>query len=144
MLNVRGLAVEASRLLRFGLVGIIATAMYSIVTLVAIEAFGVSPVPASAFGVAASIGISYFGHALYSFRVKGNHKTFLSRFLALATTSFVMSTGLMWLLSDVMHVPHRLAIAVVAVLVPGFSYICNRLWVFRSGLSTSVRKPIES
>jgi hypothetical protein len=40
----------------------------------------------------------------------------------------------MWLLSDVMHASHRLAIGVMVVLIPAFNYACNRFWVFRTGL----------
>jgi putative flippase GtrA len=132
--RLHDLRVEGLRLLRFGLVGIIATATYSIVTLVAIEAFDVSPVPASVLGVAASIGVSYFGHTLYSFRVTLDHATFVWRFLILAGASLLITTGLMWLLSDVMQGSHRLAIAVIAVLIPVFNYICNRFWVFRTAM----------
>jgi putative flippase GtrA len=141
VLNVRNWTIETLRLVRFGLVGIIATAVYSLATLLAIEALGFSPIAGSLIGVMASSWVSYFGHALYSFKVTIDHATFLWRFLAISGASLAMSTGVMWLFTDFLNVSHRLAIAILVVLIPATNYICNRFWVFRPGLSDTISGP---
>ena len=85
-------ALKSLRVLRFGIVGLVGTATYGLVTLGAIELLHVPCVPSSVLGVAASIGVSYLGHALYSFRVNGEHSSFVWRFLMLASVNFVLSS----------------------------------------------------
>jgi putative flippase GtrA len=128
---------ESGRLLRFGLTGIFATGVYVLVSLVAIEVFGCSAVAGSVLGFTASVGISFYGHTLYSFKVNIDHGRALHRFVILAIASFALSTGLMWLLADVMAMPHRMSIAAIVVVIPLTNYLFSRFWVFRSGLARS-------
>jgi putative flippase GtrA len=126
---------EMLRLFRFGLTGVVATTVYATVSLLAIEAFGAAPIAGSILGYATAIGVSFYGHSLFSFRVGLDHGTALRRFLVLAAASFVLSTMLMWLIADIMGLSPRIAVAVIAVVIPINNYVCNRFWVFREGLS---------
>jgi putative flippase GtrA len=127
-------SLELGRLVRFGLVGVVATAVYSVVALLAIQGLDLSPIFGSALGCTASIAVSYYGHTLYSFRVEINHAAFLWRFLSVAAASFIIATGVMWLLTDLMDVSYLLSVGIIAVLVPITNYVCNRFWIFRPGL----------
>jgi putative flippase GtrA len=126
---------EMLRLFRFGLTGVVATTVYATVSLLAIEAFGAAPVAGSILGYAAATGVSFYGHSLFSFQVRLDHGTALRRFLLLAVASFVLSTGLMWLIADNMGLSHRIAVAVIVIVIPINNYISSRFWVFREGLS---------
>lgn len=126
---------EMLRLFRFGLTGVVATTVYAMVSLLAIEAFGAAPVAGSVLGYAAATGVSFYGHSLFSFQVRLDHGTALRRFLVLAAASFVLSTGLMWLIADIMGLSPRIAVAVITIVIPINNYICSRFWVFREGLS---------
>src|SRR5262245_51873051 len=68
--------VEVGRVFRFGLVGILATAVFAITTLTAVELFHASPLMSGIIGQAASTIISYAGHRRFSFRVRGAHSTY--------------------------------------------------------------------
>lgn len=127
------LYAEGPRLLRFGLVGLVTTATYALVSLLIIEKFGLPALIASMIGFMSATGISYLGHALFSFRVKGDHKNFVWRFLVLAGGGFISVTGLVWLL-DVLNVSPRMTIALVVLIIPLLTYLFNRLWVFGSAL----------
>lgn len=113
--------------------GIAATLVYAIVSAVGNEAFAITPVFASIIGQVASAGVSYFGHSLFSFRVKTNHQAYLLRFLIIAAIMFALNSAVTWLIADVLKLSPRIAIATVAVLIPIVNYVCNRFWVFTPG-----------
>jgi putative flippase GtrA/SAM-dependent methyltransferase len=138
-----GIRREGLRVVRFGLVGAISTLTYCVVAIFAIEGFNMDPVPASAIGAVASIGFSYLGHAFYSFQVEGGHRAHLSRFILLALVGLGLGSGLMWL-TDAAHVPHRITIVMIAVLIPVMNYLCNRFWVFAPGLPSAQRGQLAS
>lgn len=126
--------VELGRLFRFGIVGIAATLVYAGATLFAIEIFHLAPVLSSLFGQLIATSVSYFGHSIFSFAVQADHKTYLTRFLVILLLTFALNAIVIWLLSDVMHVSHRVSVAVVTVLIPLVNFVCNRYWVFSPGL----------
>jgi putative flippase GtrA len=70
--------LEIGRVARFGIVGVFATIVYVCASFLAIDVLALSPVVGSIVGQAASAAVSYFGHAMYSFRVEIDHKTFRS------------------------------------------------------------------
>ena len=134
ILELRALLVELGRMVRFGVVGLCATLVYVAVAGPANEVFGILPVLASLLGVAASTGVSYFGHLFFSFRVESNHRDFLWRFLLIAALGFSLSAGMTWFIANAMQLSPRLAIATVTALIPIVNYLCNRYWVFMPGL----------
>jgi len=135
--RVTKLTNEFGRLLRFGLVGIVATVVYTAACLLAIEVLMFSPLEASVLGFTAAMGISYYGHTVFSFKLAVDHRSYLHRFATLTAVSFITSTGMTWLLSNVMNVPHRIVLAILFVVLPAISYVCNRFWVFHAGLSNT-------
>ena len=116
--------------------GICATLVYVLFSLVAIDKLRISPVTTSILAQAAGFCVSYIGHSIYSFRVKTNHRVYLWRFTAITGVTFVLATGTMWLITDVARLSPRIGIAIVAVLIPAVSYLCNRFWVFMPGLAS--------
>jgi putative flippase GtrA len=136
--HLRSLLVEFGRMVRFGVVGACATLVYVAVAGPANEAFGILPVVASLLGVTASLGVSYFGHLFFSFRVEPNHGEFLWRFVLIAALSFGLSGGATWLVANVMELSPRFAIATVIVVIPIVNYVCNRCWVFKPGITAQI------
>lgn len=137
MLKFSFLSVEFSRIARFGVVGVLATLVYMTVTFIAVELFGLAAVAASIIGQCTSTLVSYLGHAFYSFGVETDHRTYLWRFLAVAAITFALNGLVTYLLTDVVGVSYRVSIICVSVLIPLTNYICNRFWVFRSGLEAA-------
>ena len=128
------LLTEVGRIVRFGGVGILATLVYMAATFVAVEWVGVAAVMASLLGQLASTAVSYFGHLYYSFGVAADHRSYLWRFLAVAVVTFSLNGFVTYLLTDIIGVSYRASVVVVAILIPLANYLCNRFWVFRSGL----------
>jgi putative flippase GtrA len=142
-METQGVKIEGGRIIRFSLVGICATFVYILVSILANEIFRITPVLASILAQIAGFVVSYFGHSVYSFQVKADHRLFLRRFALITSLTFVLSTSATWLIADVGRFSPRVAIAVVAVLIPFVSYLCNRFWVFAPGLMSSSR-PFEA
>jgi putative flippase GtrA len=135
--------VEVGRVLRFGVVGIAATLVYIAAAMFADEWLGFTAVAGAIVGQAASTAVSYFGHLHYSFRVKSDHRVFLWRFVLIALLALALNIGVSWALTDVFGISHRIAIAVLAVLIPITNYLCNRFWVFLPG-SRQTTNEVES
>ena len=99
-----------------------------------VEVVGLPPVAASVIGQLSAIGISYFGHAVFSFRVEHDHQTHAWRFLVVAVGTFSLNIVVTWFLTEMMHLPYLIAFGVIVVLIPSINYTCNRLWVFKGGI----------
>src|ERR1700688_780899 len=56
---------EAGRILRYGLVGGLTAVVYFTVTIAGVEWIGFAPVVASLVAQAATVGLAFYGHALY-------------------------------------------------------------------------------
>jgi putative flippase GtrA len=130
------LAVETGRIVRFGIVGLIATVTYATATFIAVEWLRIDPVPASILGQGISTPVSYFGHAWLSFQVKADHRTILWRFLVIGAVTFGLNGAVTHLFTHVFSISNRITIIVVTILIPLVNYLCNRFWVFRPGLRT--------
>src|SRR5688572_20981874 len=135
-LSINHLPVSGGRIFRFGIVGIAATAVYAVTTLLAVEIAGLRPVLASIVGQVAAAGVSYFGHAIYSFTVELDHRTYLWRFLIIAALTFGMNVLVTWLLTDVVEMSYRTVLVIVTIMIPVTNYLCNRFWVFLPGLKS--------
>lgn len=134
------LMVETGRVLRFGVVGIAATLIYVVAAMFADEWLGFTVVAGAIFGQAASTAVSYFGHLYYSFRVKSDHRVFLWRFVLVSLLTLALNVGVSWVLTQVFGASHRIAIIVVAILIPITNYLCNRFWVFLPGVQEAANK----
>ena len=143
ILHPSELAVEMERLFRFGIVGILATLVYVLVTLAVVASGLANPIVASVIGQTTSAFVSYFAHLHYSFGVPPQHRLFVWRFLVVAVITYLANIIVTYLLTKVFGISYLISIAAVMILIPILNYICNRLWVFMPGLAGPLedRKP---
>jgi putative flippase GtrA len=134
MLTARKVLIEAGRLVRFGIVGTLAGVVYAVTTFLIITAGLGGPVTATIIGQVTAGFVSYLGHLRYSFAVEPNHRVFLWRFFVIAAVAITANIVTTWLLTSVLKLSHVYSIAVVMVLIPIVNYLCNRFWIFRSGM----------
>jgi putative flippase GtrA len=126
----RRLLVEVISLLRFGVVGIGASATYILVALVVARA-GLPPQGANLLGVVASTTVSFLGHLFYSFRKGGITSRYILRFSVLSLAVYAFSragtyAGLTWF-----EMPYWVVVFAVAAMIPLFTWTAGRFWVFR-------------
>src|SRR5688572_22232236 len=135
MLSAREFLFEGGRLVRFGIVGTLAGAVYAGITFSIVAAGLGGAVTATIIGHLAAGFVSYFGHLRYSFAVEPVHHVYLWRFIAIAVMAFAANILTTWSFTAFLKVSYVYSIAVVMVLIPIVNYLCNRFWIFRPGLT---------
>ena len=109
---------ELQRLARFGLVGVGATLVYATVFALSVKELGVTPVVGTTIGYILSTAVSYFGHQGFSFAVSADHGDYLPRFAVLSIISYLISTGMVAVIVNVLQLPYSIAVAVPTVTIP--------------------------
>lgn len=128
----RHLVRLAGEMLRFGLVGIAATAAYFMTSLTLVYAgFRIDPTTASVGAFALSILVSYFGHNHFSFRVGGRHMVYLPRFLSVSLILMCLSSGATYALDRFAGMPAYAITTAITVSYPVLSFILSRWVTFR-------------
>ncbi len=136
---------EFWRVVRFSIVGIVATAVHVSVAIMAVSFAGVSPVVGSVIGFLAAFMISYVGHFRFTFAVKGQYRYYIVKFGIGGLVSFVLSTIVVWVLTDLLRVEAKSALVATGIIVPISNYLINRLWVFlRPVGAAATPRPLNS
>lgn len=129
---------EASRplhhqLLRFILVGATATGAHYITALIC--STQVSVYSSNLVGYLAAVAISYFGHQRYSFEVAADdvsHTRQLPRFVVSSLGGLALSYLLLFIMDGLVGTATWLSLAVAVSLVPMYTFIVNKFWVFQT------------
>jgi putative flippase GtrA len=130
-----GWTVEIGRMLRFGGVGILATATYGATAFAMVEFVHLPAVAGAAVACVAASMVSYFGHQRFSFRVDPDHRLYVWRFVLTVLALTGLNLGLTWLLANLFAVPYRATLMIVTVLFPVMTYFIGRYWIFLPGLT---------
>jgi putative flippase GtrA len=119
-------------LMRFGLVGIAATALYAVLAhvLMSREWTALSAVRASLAAYAAAALFSYFAHKAVTFMSRGRHRREAPRFLLLTAIGVAVAYGAPALLTDRLGLPGIVPIVVTCVAIPVLNLIVLGRWVF--------------
>jgi putative flippase GtrA len=127
-----GVAKEFWRLTRFSIVGALATGLYTAAAMIAVEVGGVTPIVGVTIGYCASFLVSYVGHLRLTFAVPGRYRDYGLNFTANSIASFFLSTIVMWMATKIFRVDYKLALILVAIIIP----IC----IYESILGTSASR----
>jgi len=117
-------------LLRYALVGLLATAIHYLVLVMLVEMANVDAGVAAGIGALCGALAAYAGNRRYTFLVDAPHRRALPRFLAVAATGVATSAafvamGTLWL-----HLPYLVPQAAATLLVLVGGYTLNRRWSF--------------
>lgn len=115
--------------LRFGLVGILATLTYLLFSTAAL-AMGFSAYAANLTGYLASVAISYFGHAKYTFRSDKPHYVQGPKFATVSLATFGLTNLIIYLVVDVTGSQPLVGTLAVAGSIPAITWALARFWVF--------------
>lgn len=124
------LRAEAGRVVRFGVVGILATACHYGVALGLAIALGAPAQLAHLAGFAAALPVSFLGHYHWSFKSTAAYPRAVGRFVAVALGAFLASAVGLEALSRLTDWDVAARLFVGVVLVPTASYLANRIFVF--------------
>ncbi|MBX2857565.1 MAG: GtrA family protein [Cellvibrionaceae bacterium] len=117
------------QLARFALVGIAATLTHYLVSIVCLEQLDWNVYLANLAGYCSAVGLSFVGHAKFTFRAQSSMKVF-SKFALVSLAALGLSELLLMMLEAVFDLPHRLAMLLVVATIPVFTFIASRLWVY--------------
>lgn len=119
---------EAARLIRFGFVGLAATATHGAAAFGA-WSVGLPPLLANIIGFLFGFAVSLFGHARWTFRTLPQPRNAALRFLAVALSGALCSNGLLMALLA-LGWPRPWALAAGIAIVPPTTFLLSRLWAF--------------
>jgi putative flippase GtrA len=116
--------------LRYGAVGVAASAIYTAMTIFCREWAGFDPMLASLVGFLVSAPCSYLGHWAITFGRRHRFLQNLKRFAALSATSFIVAVPGMGLVADILHWSYLIGIAFSCFVAPLINYTILQLWIF--------------
>jgi putative flippase GtrA len=121
------------QVLRFGIVGGVATAVYLIVaiSLPALPSFSAPPTVAASIASVVSLLVSYFGHHKLTFSKVGHHELYLPRFLLSSVALSLIAVNFTYFLTETAQFDYRIASLCVALSYPLASFLLSRIWIFR-------------
>jgi putative flippase GtrA len=122
---------EAPRVLKFGAVGIVATAIHTTVALVALPIAG-SPFLANLAGFLTAFVFSFLGQALWTFRLTRGRRAAAVRFFAVSGGSFLFSNLVLGAAKASGLLPNWASLLIAIAVIPPCNYVASRLWAFRA------------
>ncbi|MFN5511944.1 MAG: GtrA family protein [Burkholderiales bacterium] len=125
------LRAEGKRLLRFGLVGLAATAVHLAVLAALIRWCGWAVLWANSLAFCAAFLMSFSGNYRWTFRARIDRAIALRRFLITSVAGFGLNTAVLAFMVHGMSMPALPSGMVAALLMPVFAYVASRVWVFR-------------
>ena len=125
-------AALSSQMARFALVGVIATCAHYLVAIFAVQI--ISVYGANLAGYLAAVAISYFGHQRYSFQLpvsEISHRSQFPKFAIASLGGLALSYLVLAIMESGLGAPHWLSLAAAVCLVPAYTFVVNKLCVFR-------------
>ena len=117
---------------RFGIVGLIATALHVAVAWTLNHVAGAGPYAANAMAWMIAFVFAYLGHFYWTFGRSGNHRRHQLRFTVVSAAGFGMNNVVIWLVVDQLGLSFDVALVAILVVVPPASWVLSRLWAFRA------------
>ena len=120
----------AGQLCRFGLVGLSAAAIHFSVVVWLVSMQKVPPLLANIAGFLLAFQLSYWGHRQWTFRVNVAHKPAAMKLLLVQLFNFSLNESL-FALFLALQIPYQWALLLVLGILPAFTFILSKQWVFR-------------
>jgi len=117
------------QLFAFGLVGVVATGVHYGVALTLTELFSVSIYLANLVGFCSAVLVSLLGHSTLTFKASLN-PTIVKRFVFVALAALAVSETVLALLQNFFALHHRIALAIVVMIIPIATFVINKFWVY--------------
>jgi putative flippase GtrA len=116
----------------FMVVGVAATAINYVAALAAQRLLHLTPLPAGFAGYAASVGVSYFGNSLLTFRRPAMHGPQFARFAAISLAGLAINLGIVFVATHGFGWPLWKALIPVVLIVPASTFAMAKFWAFRA------------
>jgi putative flippase GtrA len=121
----------------FGVVGAVLAGVYFVVAYAGSTILHLEPEIASGLTYVLMIPPAYYAHRLITFQSEGLHRVALPRFVVTSFIGTVLSYAVPYWAVRRLGVPDWVTFLMVCVVVPAFSFVAMRLWVFAVGHAPS-------
>lgn len=127
---------DIMRLVRFALTGGLASSVYSIIAILAIDHLGVSGFYASVIGYLVAIPVSFIGQKFWTFRATGALRRELPGFLLVQGLNLIAAAIIMTVLVDFFGFDRIVGVAAVVGAIPLMTYILLSRNVFKQRIDS--------
>lgn len=122
------------RVLRYGIVGLVVSIIYSLVIVLLVVQFQMqNPTAASVLAFAVVSPIAYCAHRYITFFDAARDPCQPLRFALTTVSSFLVAIGGMYVITDGLGRSYLLGIALNWALIPAVNFLIYTIWVFRLG-----------
>lgn len=119
------------QIFRFGLVGLTAAAIHFSTVVFIVQFFAVAPLIANIFGFLISFQMSYWGHRRWTFHeTESLHRIAIPKLFIVQILNFAGNETLFYVFL-LLKLPYPLALLIVLSILPFFTFVSSKLWVFR-------------
>lgn len=124
---------SVTEILRFGIVGLAATAMHYFTLILMVELFAISPTLANGLAFLFALCITYLGQSLWVFQERSQHNiSQMLRFIVSLGFGLLSNMVIMAVSMHALGMGYQNGFLLSLLLVPALSFMINRLWVFNS------------
>ncbi|MBV9997222.1 MAG: GtrA family protein [Caulobacteraceae bacterium] len=116
----------------FVVVGVVATALHVATALAVQRLAAAGPMAASIAGYAASVGLSYVGNSLLTFRRPVMHGPQFAKFAAISLAGLALNQAIVFVCAHLIGWPLWQALIPVALIVPAATFLMSKFWAFRA------------
>lgn len=124
--------VLGGRVLRYGVAGLVATAVYFAALTALVELIHLAPVPAAVLATLVVIVTSYVFNRAFVFDTNRPHASAFTRFGLASLLSIALNAALMHLATVTLRWPYLAGAVLTTLIVPPLNFVVNYLWAFRS------------
>lgn len=122
---------ESLTILRFGLVGVLSTAVHIATVWFLLTKFSIPPILANTFAFLVAFGFSFTGNYLWTFRSLGNLHRAIFRFFVTAVSAFAVNSLLLTFLVYKGWFPPFTSAVFASSITPIVSFLASRFWAFK-------------
>lgn len=124
-------SVLLGRAVRYGIAGLVATAIYFASVMLLVERLRLAPVTAAIVATVIVIVSSYVINRAFVFDTDRSHGSAFVRFVAASLLGIAVNAALMHLATAVLRWPYIAGAALSTAVVPAMNFFVNYRWAFR-------------
>lgn len=119
------------QLYRFGVVGLSAATLHFCIVVTLVQGCLLDPLIANVFAFGIAFQVSYWGHRLWTFKdtIIPHREAFL-KLMMVQIMNFALNESLFYLFLT-WNLPYEIALTIVLSILPIFTFVSSKLWVFR-------------
>lgn len=123
---------QVMQIAKFLTIGTLAAAVHFSVVVLLVQIVDYVPLIANVGGFMVSVQFSYWGHRLWTFSdTVVSHREAYPRLIMIQIINFGLNESLFFLFLS-LHLPYQLALLIVLAILPAFTFITSKFWVFQS------------